>query len=223
MIAKGQVYELQVPLARHPRGGRYAVTLAPKGSGLAALRRADGEEIAQPSAVLEDGQTWALVGAGPARRTRRVKRAQHPAFTSVHHPGGGARILISMRTESEGNRRDHWATKARRVAQQRRDIAWAWRAARAQHPAWPASFLPCTVILVRQAPRVTDDDVDQRSLKAVRDQLAVELGLPVRKLAPGQRTPVADDSDKRVQWEYGAPRKGPPAVEITIVPTGGAR
>jgi hypothetical protein len=61
--------------------------------------------------------------------------------------------------------------------------------------------LPCTVKLTRIAPRPLDShDGLRAALKAIVDQLAVELGLPVN--AKGH----ADDADPRVSWMYGQRR-----------------
>ena len=53
------------------------------------------------------------------------------------------------------------------------------------------------------------------ALKAVRDQVAVEVGLPLAKMRPRQKMPVADDRDPRVSWEY-AQERGDYAVRIEI-------
>lgn len=122
------------------------------------------------------------------------------------------RLTIPIRTISEANRsrHEHWATTAKRVKAQRAAVAMAWRA----RAIWARGFayaeprrsvqLPAIVTLTRIAPRALDDDNLARSFKAVRDQLAAEMGI--------------DDRDPRVSWRY-AQRRGKPkeyAVEIAI-------
>lgn len=217
-VAVGQIYE---PAFRGV-AGRYTVIAIPKGCGIAKLvgnANASHREIGATLATLEDGRSWRLVG-GPVRatRTRRTKRAQNPAIESAWIPGGGVRLLISMRTYGEPNLREHWGATHRRSAQQRRDVAWAWRAASVRDK-WPAAFLPCTVTLTRIARRAIDGHDNLRAaFKHVVDQIAVEIGLPLKALAPGQATPVAEDGDERVTWTYGAQRIGTDAVEITVEP-----
>lgn len=56
--------------------------------------------------------------------------------------------------------------------------------------------LPCIVTLVRLGKRVIDDDNLPPTLKAVRDEVALWLGLPTNRR--GQ----AEDNDPRVMWRY---------------------
>lgn len=107
-------------------------------------------------------------------------------------------IRLPLRTVSEANRRDHWATKARRV-NEHRGTALLMLRARARKVG-----LPCTVILIRVAPRELDDDNLRSALKAVRDGAADALGV--------------DDRDPRVTWAYGQ-RRGKTreyAVEVRV-------
>ncbi len=107
-------------------------------------------------------------------------------------------ITIPLRTVSEANRRDHWATKAKRVASQRGIVGLALRPhIGAEVDSWGKLF----ATLVRVAPRILDDDNLRSALKAVRDSVANELGV--------------DDRDPRVSWWY-AQEKGKPAVRIEL-------
>jgi len=99
------------------------------------------------------------------------------------------KIELPIATVSEANRRDHWATKARRVKAQR-NVTWALC------PVYP---LPCIVTLTRVAPRPLDCDNNVSSMKAVRDGIAARLGV--------------DDRSPLVEWRY-AQAKGKPAAVI---------
>lgn len=99
------------------------------------------------------------------------------------------KIELPIATVSEANRRDHWATKARRV-KAHRNAAWALC------PVYP---LPCIVTLTRIAPRGLDDDNLRGACKALRDGIADKLGI--------------DDRDPRVEWRY-AQAKGKPASVV---------
>lgn len=112
--------------------------------------------------------------------------------------------LVPIRTRSEANLREHWATKARRVKAQRTSTRLCLVADSVEHGGVPPRGR-LVVTLTRVAPRELDDDNLRPALKAVRDETAAWLGLP-------------DDRDPRVAWEY-AQRRGKPgqyAVEITI-------
>lgn len=98
------------------------------------------------------------------------------------------KFTIPIRTYSEANKKEHWAVKAKRVKNQRAAVAWAWPFRNAFSPLWDLQ-----ATLTRIAPRELDGDNLQRSFKAVRDEVAKQLGI--------------DDRDKRVTWAY-AQRKG---------------
>jgi hypothetical protein len=111
--------------------------------------------------------------------------------------------MLPLRTESEANKREHWAKKAKRASEQRRAVAMAWLTkARVK---FPQGNVPQLVIhLIRVAPRAMDDDNLARSFKAIRDEVAKQLGL--------------DDRDQRLRFVYeqrrGAPREY--AIEIHV-------
>lgn len=111
-------------------------------------------------------------------------------------------ILIPLRTCSENNMREHHYARAKRRKGQRNVVALMVR------PVVKGMLdpLPCSVLMTRVAPRDLDDDNLQGSFKAVRDQIAEELG--------------CDDRDPRVVWRYAQRRggKGVYAVEIVITP-----
>ena len=104
-------------------------------------------------------------------------------------------LTLPVRIESEANRRDHWAEKARRVKMQRNVVRWSLTGRKP-----PA--LPCTVRLVRVGPRDLDLDNLIGGGKAIRDQIAEWLGV--------------DDADPRVTWEY-AQQRGQAGVYETVL------
>lgn len=90
-------------------------------------------------------------------------------------------IELPLRIESCANKREHWATRARRTKQHRLAAL-----------AVPTHALPCVVTMIRVAPRKLDDDNLQSGFKALRDGIADRLGV--------------DDRDPRVKWVYGQTR-----------------
>jgi hypothetical protein len=109
------------------------------------------------------------------------------------------RVSLPLTLISEANARGSWRGGANRAAKQRAVVGLVLRQCIA-----PA--LPCTVRLVRVAPRAFDGDNLQRAFKAVRDAVADWLG--------------CDDGDPRVSWHYaqatGKPREH--RVDITAEP-----
>jgi len=98
---------------------------------------------------------------------------------------------LPLTAVSEANRRDHWATKSRRV-RLHRNTAWALC------PVFP---LPCIVTLTRVAPRMLDDDNNVSAMKAIRDGIAKRLGV--------------DDRSPLVVWRYGQ-KKGVACVVVSL-------
>jgi hypothetical protein len=116
------------------------------------------------------------------------------------------KLVIPMKVASVANLREHWRSKARRNAVQRAAVhlavtsAWA-RGERIADPPPPGTVVTFT----RVAPRELDDDNLASAFKAIRDQVAAEMGI--------------DDRDKRVRWAYaqrkGGPRECAVVIEIT--------
>lgn len=107
---------------------------------------------------------------------------------------------------SVNNLREHWAVKAKRVKAQRAltktlllsaAFTWLrhWRTMRANER------LRVGVLLTRISPRQLDDDNLRGAFKAIRDEIAGQVGI--------------DDRSSRYVWEYHQ-RKGPPGVEVTL-------
>lgn len=103
---------------------------------------------------------------------------------------------IPVKTESEANKREHWAVKAKRAKRQR-DAAYAMRQKITKYEI----PLPIVVKLTRVGKRKLDDDNLARSFKAIRDGIADALGL--------------DDGDERIRWHY-AQKTGEYSVDVVI-------
>lgn len=107
-------------------------------------------------------------------------------------------IRVPIRTVSEANQNEHWRNRHRRRKKQRQDIGLFLNTCKRPR-------LPCDVWLTRIAPRQLDPgDNLNNSMKAIRDQIAVFLGV--------------DDNDERVRWRYqqrrGEPREYAVLIEI---------
>lgn len=107
-------------------------------------------------------------------------------------------FLIPIRTGRGLNNREFWAARARRVKKERRAV-WAY---------WPraklrAFTLPIYVLLTRIAPSPgLDGDNLQGSLKAIRDQVAAQLG-------------VDDGDTASIRFEY-AQERGPWGIRVQL-------
>ena len=116
--------------------------------------------------------------------------------------GGQVRFELPLRLASVANLREHWASKAKRARAHRMALAAAWRSAKARGA---TCTLPALVRLTRVAPRALDDDNLQAAFKALRDQVAAELGV--------------DDRSPLVVWRYaqerGKPRQHAVWVEVS--------
>ncbi len=116
-------------------------------------------------------------------------------------------ITAPIRVISESNARDHFHAKNRRAKAQRLELLVAIGRRSLTPP-------PVVVTLVRVAPRALDDDNLRSAFKALRDELAIRLGLPTNKAG------IADDRDPRVRWTYDQTRGKPGeyAVRVEIRP-----
>ena len=101
---------------------------------------------------------------------------------------------IPMKTPSVANIRQHWASRARLVAKQRRDT-------RLLCPPWTAGPL-LVVRITRVSPRQLDSHDNLRAAcKAVVDGIATWLRI--------------DDASPLVRWEYGQER-GEECVRVEV-------
>lgn len=110
--------------------------------------------------------------------------------------------VIPIQTPSVANKREHHHARARRTKTHRIAVAMVLR------PPYPS--LPVVVTLTRVAPRLLDTDNLGMALKAVRDQVAICLGV-----TDGPR-------DERVRWAYDQRQASTHAVEVRIEPRGAA-
>lgn len=113
------------------------------------------------------------------------------------------KVVTSIRTVSEANRREHWAARARRAKGQRLQARVALLVA--DRVAWRevCRTAPGVVVELMRVGRRLDDDNLRGALKAIRDGVADWLGW--------------DDGDPRYEWRY-AQRPGKVGVEITVTP-----
>jgi len=114
-------------------------------------------------------------------------------------------FTVPIRTVSESNQREHWAVKAKRVKKQREATAFAMRVPGANFYLNGIQFgiFGWRITLTRIAPRSLDDDNLQGSQKAVRDQVAAELGL-------------FSDADPRLTWHYAQARGQPKEYAVRV-------
>jgi hypothetical protein len=114
-----------------------------------------------------------------------------------------AEFTVPVRATSSLNARLHWRARARLVKGERMAVALAVLASPSLR-LWRLTP-PLVVTLTRIGPRKLDSDNVQGALKAIRDEVAAQLGL--------------DDGDERIEWRYGQER-GPYAVRVTIQQAG---
>lgn len=93
-------------------------------------------------------------------------------------------IEAPIKVISEANSRNHWAQRKRRFDGQRIEIAYYWK----QSLKGRRVSLPCTVRLTRIGPKALDSDNLAGAFKAVRDQIAQEIGI--------------DDGAAQIKFEY---------------------
>lgn len=107
-------------------------------------------------------------------------------------------LVLPLRSPSAANLREHWRSRHRRVKHQRSVVRLLWPAAwKGRAWAWPLD-----VHMTRVGPVPMDDDNVASSLKAIRDQVAAQLGV--------------DDGDRaRVRFHVHQER-GDYAVRIRI-------
>jgi hypothetical protein len=117
-------------------------------------------------------------------------------------------LTLPIRTVTESNAKEHWATKHRRAKAQRQDVFISLGLSHRTRPP-----LPLQITVTRISPRPLDEDNCVSSLKhcidGIADWLAGEYGKGNDRL-PG------------LTWRY-AQRRGKPkeyAVEITITSQG---
>lgn len=109
-----------------------------------------------------------------------------------------------VRIESEMNRREHWAARRRRFADQERAVSYSWPKPRYRDYGAADGNAKVLVTLTRIAPRPLDQDNLVGGFKAVVDEIARVIGI--------------DDGDKRMTYRYeqgkGKPKEYAIRVEI---------
>ena len=91
-------------------------------------------------------------------------------------------MRFDIKTISEANRREHWASKLKRKKSQQHDFSIIWKSHK------PKVQLPATITFTRYSCQVMDSDNLAGAFKHCRDQLAKEIGV--------------DDGDERLTFIY---------------------
>lgn len=91
---------------------------------------------------------------------------------------------MPIRVFSETNAREHWGKKFKRKKAQKQETRIEWKRAAGRR----RISLPCVVRLTRIGSRPLDDDNLGESFKAIRDQIAAEIGV--------------DDGSSLIKFEY---------------------
>jgi hypothetical protein len=97
------------------------------------------------------------------------------------------------------NRRDHWTVRRSRFDRQAAAVFACWPR---KNGSVVVPMMPCVVTLTRIGPRELDSDNLAGGFKAVRDQVAICLGV--------------DDGDERVRWVYRQERGRPREYAIRV-------
>ena len=123
---------------------------------------------------------------------------------------------LPIRTQSEGNLREHWGAKHKRHTAQRRELFRALEGV-----ARPR--LPATITLTRIAPRKLDrDDNLTNAFKSIKDIIAWWLCMerrdyPLTILWAGVRHKIGQyDGDPRLTWLYAQERGAPKYYAVRI-------
>lgn len=127
------------------------------------------------------------------RRKTRVVELDSPARWAVL-------LYPACRVVTETNTHGKWQAKAARVKVQRQAVYLAWRKSPLCGPESWGHLAKVVVTLTHVGPKMDDDNLAS-SFKAVRDEIATNVG--------------TDDGDAFYEWRY-AQRSGSPGVEIRI-------
>lgn len=111
-------------------------------------------------------------------------------------------LQLAITHATAGNSREHPMARHRRVKGQHEATAWAWVGAGLRRVP-RAKLLPCTVTFTRVGPTRLDDDNNVSGLKAVRDQIAIELGV--------------NDGGHQVRWLYDQAKGGVREYLVRVV------
>lgn len=94
---------------------------------------------------------------------------------------------FDIRTVSEANFREHWASRVRRKKAQQREAGFVWRALGIR------VALPAVITFTRHSSQLLDSDNLAGAFKHVRDEIARQIGV--------------DDGDPRIEWRTGQVRE----------------
>jgi hypothetical protein len=157
-----------------------------------------------------DPKTWAALIANqpPLASKPAAKPKRKPRTVTLDAKDRWAVLLYpACRVISESNERGHWRTKAKRVSEQRRAVYLAWCRSPLCGPESWAHLAKTVVTLTHIGPKMDDDNL-QTAFKAVRDEIAANIG--------------TDDGDPFYEWRY-AQQRGKPGIEIRIEPRSASR
>jgi len=110
------------------------------------------------------------------------------------------KIKLPIKTVSEANRREHWATKAKRVKKQREAVRMIMRPLIEERHIFDDEEID--IELIRHGKRKLDCDNLAGSFKAIRDGIADALGI--------------DDGSERLAWYYDQEKSKDYSIEIKI-------
>lgn len=134
--------------------------------------------------------------------TVRTRKGRNPDPLTGSPSSWAVELVPSCRVYPEANRRDHWAVRRRRFADQSAAVRSVWSGS----PAAGAGIglMAAVTVTLTHVGRTMDTDNLAGAFKGVRDELAALIGV--------------DDGDERVTWKYGQ-KAGKPGVVIRIEPT----
>lgn len=153
---------------------------------------------------------WTPSHGPPEETTGQLQPLSQQVRLCYREMGEAMRVRIPLQLKRGLNSREHHMARHRRVLKEREAVSWAFkpRSAKAQL-AEDRGRNPdnrWVVVLTRLSPGRLDDDNLAGAFKAVRDQVADELGL--------------DDGDERLKFLYA--QSGCPAkerfIEIEVLP-----
>jgi len=119
--------------------------------------------------------------------------------------------VLPIRTVSESNSSEHWATRGKRHTAQQFVVKCAMMHVEIT--------LPCSITITRLAPRKLDDDNLRGSLKWIRDEIS-DVIMKERRVFNRNGTVVKlkgrNDSNPKIQWIYEQQSSKEYAVKIMI-------
>jgi hypothetical protein len=105
-------------------------------------------------------------------------------------------MRFDIKTVSEANQRGHWSARSKRKKSQQRDFSILWKQQKC------VVELPAVITFTRYSHKTMDTDNLAGAFKAIRDQLARELGI--------------DDGSEQIRFEYAQERTPKMANYFTV-------